>query len=809
LRSIYYIFITSISIIFLSGCSNTRHLKENEYLLDKQFIKGNKKVSNETLTSFMKQKPNRKILGLKVYLSIYYFGKSYYKPEKTKKEIEKTTQKYDEKIVKYETNIKKSTRIEDRKEKKLKRLHAKEKDGNWMMRVPGEAPSIFDSSLANTSLRQLILYYHSKSFFQAKISADYDSSRKKIRAKYLVKEGPTYTLKEVKINAEMDTALVSLVMANCKYSFLKIGENYDEEKINAERERLNKLLKDNGYFDFSRQFIFFQIDTTEEKQKVTIEIIIKDPPGFPKKHQKYIISKIIFNTDISNTNPQLKRDTAIYRDIHFVYFDKRFSKKILTYKIRISPGHLYNQSAVQNTQRQLAGLDNYKFININFEKNKNDTLTNTLTGFIQTSPLKKFQISDEFGLNVSQGWIPGPFGNLTFKERNTFKGFEILELGVRYSIMGQAAVLTPEIYKTEEYGANASLTFPQFFFPTRIRFKFYDYNPKTKIIAGYSVVNRPEYSRASTRAALNYTLSPNNYSLYTFAPVDLNIINTTRITSEFLNYLDDLAKKGNNLRNSFRKSFVSNMNFSYVYNNAEFGVNKKSTYFKVYLESGGTSLNLLNKILLKNADSIFHLKTFRYLKFTAELRRYYPVSKYNTFAVRFSFGISDAYTGTHSLPYEKYFFSGGSNSIRAWRPRRLGPGSAADRDPVTNEITYQFEKPGEMQFESNYEYRFKIISFLKGAFFVDAGNVWNIRQNASYPGGQFKFNTFFNQIAVGAGYGLRFDFSFLIFRLDLGTKIWDPGEYPGQKYVGKNLSLKNPWGKKGQSVLNIGIGYPF
>jgi outer membrane protein insertion porin family len=808
LRSIYYIFITSVSLIFLWGCSNTRHLKENEYLLDKQSLKGNIKISNEDLSSFVKQKPNRRFIGTKIYLSIYYFGKSYYKPERTKKEIAETIKKYDDKIKKNEGNEKRKIKIEDKKEKKLKSLHIKEKQGNWMMRVPGEAPSIFDSSLARTSLNQLILYYHSKGFFQAKISADYDTTGKKISAKYLIKEGPAYTLKEVKLNDKLDTALANLINANATASLLKAGENYDEEKIDKERERLNKLMKDNGYFDFSRQFIFFEIDTLGEKQKVNIELTIKDPPGEPGKHQKYTISQIIFNTDISSANQQLKKDTANYNNIYFIYSDKRFSKKILTYKIRMMPHTLYNQSAVQNTQRQLAGLDNYKFININFEKNKNDT-ANTLTAFIQTSPLKKSQISDEFGLNMSQGWIPGPFGNITFKERNTFKGFEILELGIRYSITGQAAVYTRDIYKTEEYGANAGLTFPQFFFPTRIRFRFYDYNPKTKIITGYTVVNRPEYKRSSTRAALNYTLSPNNNVLYTFAPVDINITNTTDETIQFRRYLDTLASKGNNLRNSFSRSFVSNMNFSFVFNNAEFGTNKKATYFKVYFESAGTSLNLLNKLLLQNKDSIFHLKAFRYIRFQTELRRYYPVNKFNTFAMRFSFGISDAYTGTHSLPYEKYFFSGGSNSIRAWRPRRLGPGTYADRDPVTNEKTYQFEKPGEIQFESNFELRFKIISFIKGALFVDAGNVWNLRYNPSTPGGLFRFNTFYNQIAVGAGYGLRFDFSFLIFRLDLGTKIWDPAEIPGEKFVAKKLSLKNPWGTKGQSVLNIGIGYPF
>ncbi|MFL5728522.1 MAG: BamA/TamA family outer membrane protein, partial [Cytophagaceae bacterium] len=450
-----------------------------------------------------------------------------------------------------------------------------------------------------------------------------------------------------------------------------------------------------------------------------------------------------------------------------------------------------------------------KFININFEKNKNDTIPNSLTAFIHSSPLKKYQITDEFGLNVSQGFIPGPFGNITFKERNTFKGFEILEVNLRYSITGQSAVSDPgHVLQTKEYGINTSLTFPQFFFPTRIRYRFYDYNPKTKIISGYTIVNRPEYTRSNLRAALNYNWNPNPKTLYTFSPIDLTIINTIRKTEAFQAYLESLQAKGNNLINSFRKSFVSNINLSYVFNNSEFGSNKKSRYIRLYGESGGTTLNLLDKILLNHHDSLFKLKAFRYIKLNAEFRFYFPVSKHNTFAVRFDFGYANAYSGTHTLPYEKYFFAGGANSNRAWKPRRLGPGTYADTSE-TGQIIYKFEKPGDILFENNYEFRHKIIDFLNGAAFIDMGNVWTLREDPARPGAQFHTRNFLSQIAVGAGYGFRLDFSFLILRFDIGVKMWDPAQEAGKKFVARNLSLRHPFGAPEQAVFNIGIGYPF
>ncbi|HXA01694.1 MAG TPA: BamA/TamA family outer membrane protein [Cytophagaceae bacterium] len=805
MKVIYYFFFICATIAFLLGCSNTRHLKSKQYLLYQQSVKGNKKIANDVLLGLIKQKPNRNFLGTLPYLTIYYIGKSHFDTAQVRKQMVKTSSEFDEKIKKYQAKPGKVRKLTNKKGKKLDDLTVKYKQGNWVMRVPGEAPSIFDSAQANLSLRQLRFYYHSKGFFQSQVTSSFDTVGKKVFAKYSVKEGAAYTIKN--INYKADTAILRLITENTKSAKITAGENYDEEKISAERERINKLMKDNGYFDFSRQYIFFEIDTIAEKQKVGIGLIIKDPPG--GTHEKYTVGKVIFNTDVATDNQELRRDTLLYKGIYFVYFQRNFSPKILTYKNKIVPGNIYSQSAVQNTQKQLAALDQYKFININFEKNKTDTVGHTLTAFIHTSPLKRYQITDEFGLNVSQGFVPGPFGNLTFKQRNTFKGFEILEVGIRYSITGQAAVSNPgQVYRTQEYGINAGLTFPQFFFPTKIRYKFYDYSPKTKIIAGYNIVNRPEYTRSILKAALNYTWNPSSKVQYTFAPIDINIINTSRITPEFQNYLDTLHKKGNNLSNSFRKSFVSNINLSYVFNNGEFGSNKKSRYIRLYVESGGTTLNFIDKTILNNNDILFGLKAFRYIKLNTEFRFYFPVSKNNTFALRFNFGYVNAYAGTHTLPYEKYFFTGGTNSNRAWKPRRLGPGTYADKDANGN-IIYTFEKPGEILFENNYEFRHKLFGFVKGGAFIDMGNVWTLRNDPARPGSRFHSNNFLSQIAVGAGYGLRLDFSFLILRFDIGVKMWDPAQEAGKKLVAKNLNFKHPLGAPEQAVYNIGIGYPF
>jgi outer membrane protein insertion porin family len=457
----------------------------------------------------------------------------------------------------------------------------------------------------------------------------------------------------------------------------------------------------------------------------------------------------------------------------------------------------------------------YKFININFDKNTTDSVAHGLIANIRTSQQKKFQATEEAGMNISSaGWLPGPFGSLNFKTRNTFGGFELLEASVRASILGQAAVLNPsEVYRSTEYNADVSVTFPQFFFPTGLRHKLEDYSPRTKFIGGYNLVDRPEYKRKTIKVNMNYIFTQGQNTTWNFSLFDMNLINTTIKLPAFSQYLKDLKNGGNNLYYSFRTSIVSDINGSYTYNNNQLGSNKKSQYFKLYVESGGTTLNALQPLLTSvfTPDSMHigkgrYLQTFKYFKVNADFRLYYPVGKKNTFVIRFTAGYAPAYDNEQVLPYEKYFFMGGSNSMRAWQTRRLGPGSYVARDTVNGKpigaVNYKFEQPGQLMFENNYEYRFHIISFLEGAAFVDLGNLWSLRADTSRPGAEFKLNKFYKQIAVGTGVGMRLNFSFLILRLDFAVKAVDPAQ-PGSNFVlFTRTGYRDP-------QFNIGIGYPF
>ncbi|MFN6945347.1 MAG: BamA/TamA family outer membrane protein [Cytophagaceae bacterium] len=806
MRLSYLFFLNFICLIAFTSCRVTKHLEEDQYLASRQRVEGNDEVSKRSLLELSQQETNRKFLGMMPYLGIYYFGKSFYSQKHFENKLAKTQTRFEEKLSKPDLNESRINRIKSRRDKRIAKIQTRIDQGNWFMRVPGEPPAIFDTTLVNETTRQMTFYLHSKGFLRGHVENSVDTNNRRVSITYHVHEDIPFKLKEV--NYETKTPSIEQLINDHKDdALIKKGQQYDESAISAERERINRLLKDNGFYDFTRQFIYFSVDTNVTSTQVVIDVIIQDPPGDNNNHKQYVISQIFFNTDINA--PAELQDTVRHEGVDYIFSYPNFSRRILNHKLQMHPGDFFSQTKVQRTQRQLAMLDTYRFININFEKDTDTTGQPSLTAFINTSPLKRFQISDEIGINVvTQAFVPGPFGSISFRQRNVFGGFEILELNLRGSIDGQASVTDPtNVLRTLEYGGNISLAFPETYFPTGLRHLLHKYNPRTRLLVGYNLTDRPEYLRGNLRASMTYDWLPNQQTSYTFAIADMNVINTTIKDTAFGNYLNDLAARGNPLRESFRNAFVSSMHGSFVFNDHQFGVNRRSRFVRLFAESGGTFQNVYNTFL-ETDNEVLGLRAFRFIKGSADYRYYIPVQKRSTFAMRIHAGIASPYGASEDqrnvLPYEKYFFSGGSNSIRAWAPRRLGPGSFAQRNEA-GEIIYTFEQPGEIVLETSLEYRFNIVGFLDWAFFLDAGNIWSIREDPTRPGAEFNPT----EIAVGSGFGVRLNFNFLILRLDIGIKMYDPAEDAGEKFVAKHLVKQAPFGRRDQAVFNIGIGYPF
>lgn len=776
----------------------TRFLKEDERLLFKQKIETKEKIDVSKLETHYNQKPNRRIpfIRFSPYVSFYEWGVAKYNKEALIEKRQKVEKEFKAKLDSARGNASKQKKITRKRNRVLSKLDKKIDEGNLLMRW-GEPLAVYDEALRIKSAEQMQAALNNMGYFSAQVSSHAKLQKRKARVTYKVVAGEAHKI-DTMVVATSDSSIYQLIAANKNKSIIKLGQNYDQSKLSAERDRIDELLKNNGYYDFSKQYISFDVDTALGNHKVMVTIDIAQPlkRGY---HKVFKVDSIIFVTDANiNLAPSTKRTSKVFENITYLYFEDLYSKKVLNQRVFIKKDSLYSRESTFATQRQIGNLDIFKFVNINY-----DTTGGRFVANVFTSPLQKYQTSNEVGMNVSQG-LPGPFYNLALKDRNVFHGLEILELNFRAGIEWLSSFLEDtRVSKLQEIGGNLSLTMPQFFLPfsNKLNLRLGEVNPKTRFQVGYSYLERSEFDQRTSKAAIIYSWQNKRNHFYTFSPSDISLINST-LTEAYRLDLEERAKRGDNSIRQFDKSLVSAINLSGVYNFGKYGMaNSKSSYLRLFLESGGTFNDFSNKAFLER-NGIVH---YRFFKFNADFRRNYPVDQFNVIAFRINAGIATPYGDLNVLPYQKYFFAGGSNSIRAWEPRGLGPGSYQLPDSIRFSNNF-IEQQGEIILETSIEFRRNIVGFIDGAFFVDAGNIWSLNENNKI-GSLFEVKDFYKEIAVGAGFGLRFDFSFLIIRTDFAFKLFDPSQNLGERWVADkiNLSTKSYFGP----LLNIGIGYPF
>ena len=778
-------------------------MKDDEKLLYKQKITGNDRVKRDELNKFFQQKPNRHLMGMwAMYLWLHETGKKSFEPEKYSLKIEKINLKYNEKYSKVEGNVKKENRVEKKRSKKIRKVEKTIREGNLLMRW-GEPIVLLDTQKISKSASQIQLYLNSKGYFRSATNYDIAYHNKKVRVTYTINEGLPYIIDSLILKAD-NTALHALINAFEDQSLLRKGDRYDQIKLSDENTRIENLLKDNGYFDFHRRYISFEIDTTKGNHKIAIRTVISDP-GEDKRHRVFKIDSIIFTTDANVKNLSEERDNFSYNGITYNYYKDIYSFRVMDRRIFLRPGNLYSKSNTFETQRQLTNMNIFRFVNVNY-----DTTGGRFVANVFASPRKRQQFTSELGVIVTYGY-PGPFLDVGYVVRNVFHGLENLQFNIRGGIEGvPSATDFTKILATTDAGFNVSLTFPQFLIPGGqvVKNKYGRFNPKTRISSGFNLSDRPEYNRRGLVASIDYSWSNDQKRNYTIYLADVKFINTDFKDSTFLARLEELQREGNNLINSFLPSFVSSTIFSAAYNFGEYGVkNNSGSFLRFGLESGGTLLNLIGADFLTNRN----LEHYKYLRADIDFRKRTNISSSTVIAYRFNLGGAYAYSKERVLPYEKYFFSGGATSIRAWRPRRLGPGSFT---PVGNDgnVSYNLEQPGEILFETSVEIRKDISKILEGALFVDAGNTWVIRNSDNRKSLGGGLNDFYSEIAVGAGAGIRFDFTFFLFRLDAAFKIYDPARQKGNRFVLSNEFFNDPVNAaQGNEfpLINFAIGYPF
>jgi outer membrane protein assembly factor BamA len=784
-----------------------RHLQDDEYLLSRQKIMGDEQVDKEELEELYQSKANKKlpIVPFAPYVWIYHMGERNFDSIRIEQKITKINAKYDRKALKHQGKTNKLRRIELNREKKIGKKLRDLSEGNILMRW-GEPVSIYREEDIERTKNQMSQYLRNRGFFDGSVESKTATRGKRKFVTYMIEEDQPHLIDTVRLFTE-DSTIRSLLIENMEESEILIGERYDQRNLVNERERIERILKDNGYFDFSRQYVVFDVITDIKPYSLEINMIINEPSK-REYHKQFRLDSVIFVTDADTSPIKSKRSYFNFNNITYQYYKKRFSKKVLDQRVFLYPNELYSLENTLNTQKQLAYLDNFKFININY-----DTTGGKFIANIFTSPLQKYQMTNEIGLNVTEGY-PGPFYNLSLMNRNIFGGLENLQISGFFGIEGVYSATTQDIYNSVESGAKLALIFPQFIMPVSANFKrrVGNLNPNTVVRSGFNFTQRDEYQRTNFSNALAYSWQKDRRRIYNFTLSELSFINS-ETTSSFDSLLQVLEAQGNPLIKSFEPSFVSATNFQVIYNfNPDDFYGNKASILKLFAESGGAIFNFFDpKGFTENREDT--IQYFQYLKFTTDFRRHITINETSGIATRFNIGVAYPYGKNKTLPYEKFFFAGGSNSIRAWPPRRLGPGSFKPRlneDPAKDGMfDYSVEKPGEILIEANIEYRSKLVGFIDWAAFVDAGNVWNFYKNPEFEGADFQLNRFYKEVAIGMGLGLRLNFSFLVIRFDYGVKMYDPARDKGERWIGDNLSITNWRGEPGQALWNIAIGYPF
>ncbi len=855
-------------VVSLSGCLSSSQLRSNQYILTSQVIRGNQAVPSENLLSLIPQKPNRRLLALPItpQLWLYRLGQRRYDRDRALRELQAKTNEFEQQSQLLASQPQELKRLNRRYGRQLKRLRQKAEEGNWIMRNLGEPPSYFTEKDAQANAVKMQKYLSDKGFFNAQTNYTLDTLRRsQVRVNYLIAENAGFYLRNI-VYEIADARIDSIVRQSFDKSRLKTGDRFDFENMSGERVRIESLLRDQGYYAFSRQYIratdvdtvrrgndrraFDRLepgDTTRRNVDVTLQIV--NPTG-QSAHPIYHIGDVEVRIAADASQPSAAAfglDTVRHDGITYLLGGRDISTRLLDSKILLRQGQLYNQTNYRDTQRQLFLLNQFKFVNLNFT----DTTNRQLRTLITATPLDKYEATAEGGVTVlyqGQGY-PGGFGSLVFRVRNLFGGLETFETTVRYGVEAQTGFITGisnnrDVYTSQELGLSSSLIFPQILFPGRLRFRFNRDNPRTQVSLSFNNTFRPDFRRSLLRATMAYNWQPTPAKQFSFLIADINLINAgdglnRAVSDAFKEQLKAQENLGSTIGLSFRRSFASGVSFAYTYNTNTVGENRRANFLRTVVESGGTTLNLfsepqLRRIFSTPTDST-GLQYYKYLRFNVDFRRYIPLRPHTTLAFRINTGLVFGYGPGRTAPYEKLFFAGGSNSIRAWLPRRLGPGAEYPQPSSTNpngpafnpdstrleQFLYTFEKPGDFLLEGSVELRGRLFRLgfadINGAFFIDAGNVWRLPYSTGSSQGIFRFNSFIPQIAVGTGVGLRLDFSFFIIRFDGGIKVWDPArrytdsenQLVDKRFLLPEFSLKRLSSGANPLIVNFGIGYPF
>ncbi|MFR9650973.1 MAG: BamA/TamA family outer membrane protein [Rikenellaceae bacterium] len=791
------------TIVIMVSCSVSRHIPEGEYLIHKVVVHQDSTatrselIPSDELEKYVRQTPNRRLLGFNFYLWVYNLAN----PDKT----------------------------------------------NWwnnFLRSIGEEPVCLNQDLTENSVRNMKIYLDSHGFYSSEVEAKIDTltRSRRVKIEYFTSQGKPFTVNNFEYEFR-DSLLAPIILADTSQRLVRNGSIFSVTLLDKERERIATSLRERGYFGFSVRNIEYEADTLVGNHTANLKLIVnKNIDGYDNRGRPiysnnaiYLIAdvniapnydpSIIINDDYLNH----KVDTTKYRGLNIVHEKGEkinVRPNVLRQMTPLQEGDIFDSRDVDISYRNLMSLGYFKSARISFvplaesappanslvlmtmdrlKRGEGDVITQSpvrqLSANVLATPALRQSYSIELEGSTTSSFY-GLYATVGYQNRNIFKGAESwsVDLMGGYEHMKADNV---EKNKATELALSTSLAFPRFLLPFANDILPRAIRPQTKVELSVNLQDRPYYERTLSSASWSYSWRNRGLSNFVVTPIDINIVDLKYIDAD---YYDSLTN--DYLRNSYETQLLAGIAIGYTYNNQPRNLRGGATMLRFNAETSG---NLIDGFV-KAFDSepvesdggnesyeIFGIKYAQYARASLEISHKYPFGNNFAIATRLYGGAGVAYGNSTSIPFDRLFYSGGSNSMRGWSPRTLGPGSSE----IPEDDVYP-SQVGDMKLEANIEFRFPIWSMFHGATFLDAGNIWYLSNSSGIDDESSIFHpkSFYKQLGFNTGVGLRIDIQFVVIRLDWGIQLHNPNEPLGDRWVIRNFDFSN-------TSLNFGVGYPF
>ncbi len=766
------VFSVSIFTLLLSSCAGTEKLKTGEYLYTGAEVKiQNDSISKKAkssledgLESQLTPKPNGSFLGMRPRVWVW-------------------------------NNTKEPT---------------KDKGWtHWWKNKVGEKPVLLSDVDLEFNRSILQNYAENKGYFNAKASYDTISKNKTAKVDYTVKPGAQYIISDVHFPA--DSSVVNKEIAKLEdRSLLKKGQPFDLDVIKSERDRIDSRMKEKGFYYFHSDNLIVQADSTVSKNhKVELFVKLKDNTPTQAKEQWTINNVVVFPDynlrDVRRGKYRIPMSEDSlkpyeYKEKEYVVdINKKFKPKIFDRALYFNKGDLYNRADHNLTLSRLISLGVFKFVKNEFIVS--DSLSHKFDVYYLLTPREIQSLRLELLGRTNSANYGGGEVNLNWTHRNIFRGAEQLKTSL-YGAFDVQMGGAKDANNIIRVGANTQLSIPRIIAP----FKFSTssaYVPRTNASVGYEYMSRTQlYTLHNFTGKFGYSWKENIRKEHNLNIIDITLVKPEKITDKYRAQMDSIPS----LKRVVEEQLIFGPTYNYTYTTTM--LPKTNTfYYQGSLDFAGNLTGLITGGNWKkgNQKEVFGIPFSQYAKMEHDVRWYHKISDKTSFASRLIAGIAYPYGNSEYVPFSRQFFVGGSNSIRAFRARTLGPGSY---DPRTQQSSFYFDQAGDIKLEMNAEYRTNVYKFLNLAAFVDAGNIWLVNENPDFPGGKFS-KDWMSEIAVGAGFGVRLDFSILILRLDLAIPLRIPYYEKSERWTFNDINFGSGSWRKDNLILNIAIGYPF